>query len=103
MIGLIGEQDGTPAVRPVTGARPVRGGTFARDSKTRNTRSSAADVEEVPHARLRAALAHLLTFHTYGTWLPGDPRGTVRRGDRFGEPYRSGYDAPLARSTSLLR
>jgi REP element-mobilizing transposase RayT len=28
-----------------------------------------------PH--LSAPLAHFITFHTYGTWLPGDSRGSV--------------------------
>src|SRR5258706_15861562 len=27
--------------------------------------------------RLSAPLAYFITFHTYGTWLPGDPRGSV--------------------------
>ena len=28
-----------------------------------------------PH--ISAPLAYFITFHTYGTWLPGDPRGSV--------------------------
>jgi REP element-mobilizing transposase RayT len=27
--------------------------------------------------RLSPPLAYFITFHTYGTWLPGDPRGSV--------------------------
>jgi REP element-mobilizing transposase RayT len=54
--------------------------------------------------RHAGALAHLITFHTYGTWLPGDPRGSVRRGeDYYGEPYRRGDGALLARASALLR
>ena len=30
-------------------------------------------------------LAYLITFRTYGTWLPGDPRGSI---DRFHNIYR---------------
>lgn len=48
-------------------------------------------------------LAYLLTFHTYGTWLPGDCRGSVRRGDRYGEPYRGPCDALERRTLALLR
>ncbi|MBN4060217.1 transposase [Planctomycetaceae bacterium AH-315-I19] len=32
-------------------------------------------------------LAFLITFRTYGTWLPGDPRGSVNKNhNTFGEP-----------------
>ena len=48
--------------------------------------------------------AYLITFHTYGTWLPGDPRGTVtREHNQYGEPRRGGCDALLERSRGLLR
>lgn len=30
-------------------------------------------------------LAYLITFRTYGTWLPGDPRGSI---DRYHNAYR---------------
>jgi hypothetical protein len=34
------------------------------------------------------ALAYLITFRSYGTWLHGDNRGSVDRfHNRFGEPY----------------
>lgn len=33
------------------------------------------------------ALAYFITFRTYGTWLPGDPRGTADLGQTaYGEP-----------------
>jgi REP element-mobilizing transposase RayT len=48
-------------------------------------------------------LAHLITFHSYGTWLPGDPRGSVRRGDRRGDPYPLPSDALASRAVSLLQ
>ena len=35
------------------------------------------------------ALAYLMTFHTYGTWLRGDIRGSVdRHSNQFGTPYQ---------------
>ena len=35
-----------------------------------------------------APLAYFITFHTYGTWLPGNPRGSVDAHHRiFGTPY----------------
>lgn len=38
-----------------------------------------------------APLAYFITFHTYGTWLPGDPRGSVDAQHRiFGTPYVDG-------------
>jgi REP element-mobilizing transposase RayT len=41
--------------------------------------------------QISAPLAYFITFHTYGTWLPGDPRGTVDAQHRiFGTPYVSG-------------
>jgi hypothetical protein len=54
-------------------------------------------------SNLCCPLAYLLTFHTYGTRLPGDGRGSVRRGDRYGEPYRGPCDALERRSLALLR
>ena len=33
-------------------------------------------------------LAFFITFRTYGTWLHGDPRGSVdRQHNRYGTPY----------------
>jgi hypothetical protein len=49
------------------------------------------------------AAAYFLTSHTYGTWLPGDPRGSVRRGDMYGEAHRGPCDALERRSRALLR
>jgi REP element-mobilizing transposase RayT len=39
-------------------------------------------------------LAYLITFRTYGTWLPGDERGSV---DRFHNIYNEPYAAANAR------
>ena len=34
-------------------------------------------------------LAYFITFRTYGSWLPGDERGTVdRQNNRYGAPLR---------------
>jgi hypothetical protein len=35
-----------------------------------------------------APLAYFITFHTYGTWLPGDGRGSV-------DAHHRAYGAPL--------
>jgi len=33
-------------------------------------------------------IAYFLTFRCYGTWVPGDPRGSVaRRNNGYGDPY----------------
>jgi hypothetical protein len=54
--------------------------------------------------RQPAAAAYLITFHTYGTWLPGDPRGTVpRHQNRYGEPKRGRCDALMERARGLLQ
>ncbi len=46
-------------------------------------------------------LAYLITFHPYGTWLPGDRRGWSRRGD---DGQRLAFwPALAARSTRRLR
>jgi REP element-mobilizing transposase RayT len=37
-------------------------------------------VSEVP-------LAYFITFRCYGSWLPGDKRGTERRHDQPGQPF----------------
>src|SRR6185312_7784241 len=51
-----------------------------------------------------AAAAYLITFHTYGTWLPGDPRGTgTRHHNAYGEPRRGPCSAQLERSRRLLQ
>lgn len=43
----------------------------------------------VPH--VSAPLAYFITFHTYGTWLPGDPRGSVDAHHCiYGTPYVGG-------------
>ena len=48
--------------------------------------------------------AYLVTFHTYGTWLPGDERGSVTRHHAtFGEPHLGRSDARQARSSARLR
>jgi REP element-mobilizing transposase RayT len=47
--------------------------------------------------------AYLLTFHTYATWLPGDPRGSVQRGDRYGDPYRAPCEALERRALAASR
>ena len=36
-------------------------------------------------------LAYFITYHTYGTWLPGDPRGTV---DAFHRARGAAYSPP---------
>ena len=41
-----------------------------------------------PEESLGWPLAYLITFRTYGTWLPGDERGSVdREHRRSGQPY----------------
>ncbi|MEX0715812.1 MAG: hypothetical protein WD066_04460 [Planctomycetaceae bacterium] len=58
------------------------------------------------------AFALLITWTTYGTWLPGDPRGHAsniidedrryeRRRGEFGAPYGSGDSHTLARASRL--
>jgi REP element-mobilizing transposase RayT len=49
-------------------------------------------------------VAYLLTFHTYGTWLPGDPRGSVDvRHHAAGAPCVGSYPPRLVSSTERLR
>jgi len=51
-----------------------------------------------------AAVAYLITFHTYATWLPGDPRGTVTHlHNAFGEPKRGPSDELLDSALARLR
>jgi REP element-mobilizing transposase RayT len=38
--------------------------------------------------QIDAPLAYFITFHTYGTWLPGDPRGSV---DAYHRTYGTRY------------
>src|SRR5262249_28294376 len=47
--------------------------------------------------------AYFLTFHTYASWLAGDPRGSVRRGDRSGDPYRAPCEALERRALAVSR
>lgn len=55
------------------------------------------------HPRL-APPTYFITFHTYGTWLPGDARGTVSRDcNAYGEHRRGPCDALEERSRGLLR
>jgi REP element-mobilizing transposase RayT len=51
-----------------------------------------------------APLAYFITFHTYGTWLPGDPRGSVDAQHRtYGTPYvGSGEEGRFASSARRL-
>ncbi len=60
------------------------------------------------HPRLhhyhRRALAYFITFRTYGTWLPGDPRGTVSRAlTPNGTRHRGPCPALEQRSRDLMR
>jgi REP element-mobilizing transposase RayT len=49
-------------------------------------------------------LAYFITFHTYGTWLPGDPRGTVDTLHRArGLPYAPPSPSRQAAATATLR
>ena len=50
-----------------------------------------------------APLAYLITFHTYGTWLPGDPRGSVDAHHRLrGTPHVGRAAGRQAASAKLL-
>ena len=50
-----------------------------------------------------APLAYLITFHTYGTWLPGDPRGSVDAYHRVrGAPYVDRAAGRQAASAKVL-
>jgi REP element-mobilizing transposase RayT len=49
-------------------------------------------------------LAYFITFRTYGTWLPGDPRGTVDAAHRTpGELYADPDPAREARARRISR
>lgn len=48
------------------------------------------------YSRIMAALAYFLTWTTYGTWMRGDPRGSVIDENRRGHPY-AGPDSVLFR------
>ena len=52
-----------------------------------------------------AAKAFLITFRTYGTWLPGDDRGSVdrRNYNRFGTPKLAVSEEKQRRRTGLLK
>lgn len=51
-----------------------------------------------------APLAYFITFHTYGTWLPGDERGTVTRDKNvYGTPRRGPCAALERHARGLLR
>src|SRR5437868_10526829 len=71
-----------------------------RTDATRRALRRCNGMETVP----ALPVAYLITFHTYGTWLPGDPRGTVTRHHNLhGEPRRGASDAILERSQELLK
>jgi len=48
-------------------------------------------------------LAYHIILHTYGSWLPGDPRGWHRRGDGTTNVPRPGVEALRAASRELQR
>jgi REP element-mobilizing transposase RayT len=48
--------------------------------------------------------AYFLTFHTYGTWLPGDERGSVDRADRaYGSSPRGHSPGLVAHVAARMR
>jgi REP element-mobilizing transposase RayT len=50
-----------------------------------------------------APLAYFITFHTYGTWLPGNPRGSVDAHHRaVGTPYVGWSEGRQSASTARL-
>jgi hypothetical protein len=56
-----------------------------------------------PFDRSDSPLAYLITFTTYGTWLPGDERGWVdRRQNWFGTPYPQARPALTRKAESAL-
>ncbi len=49
-------------------------------------------------------LAYFITFRTYGTWLPGDERGTVDvDNNAYGSPVRAGSELQETTAQSRLR
>ena len=49
-------------------------------------------------------LAYLITFHTYGTWLQGDPRGAATSEHRiYGAPYAGASPGRHASHVARLR
>ena len=49
-------------------------------------------------------LAYFITFHTYGTWLPGDPRGSVAIQHNLAGSLRAGpYQPRLMKSARSLK
>lgn len=57
------------------------------------------DVEDSPEW----PLAYLITFRTYGSWLPGDARGTVDRDHHLaGQPYLPPDGRRAAKASQLL-
>jgi REP element-mobilizing transposase RayT len=68
---------------------------MARFSKTRASLPSAR-----PHeAPMPDPLGYLLTWTTYGTWLPGDGRGWVKRGKGHQTPDRAREERARRRMT----
>jgi REP element-mobilizing transposase RayT len=58
----------------------------------------------MPGAPDRDVIAYLITFRTYGTWLPGDDRGWVtRRDNSFGTPVLEPDLGAEMRSRKALR
>ncbi len=53
---------------------------------------------------MREPLGYLLTWTTYGTWLPGDPRGWVEKGRAwYGMPYEAGKASRVAYSRDRMK
>lgn len=49
-------------------------------------------------------LAYLITFRCYGTWLPGDERGTIDRlHNQYKKPYKQPNDLLLKHSQKRLK
>jgi len=45
------------------------------------------DARVAVYSRWMSAVAYYLTWNTYGTWLPGDRRGSIAHGgNRYGDP-----------------
>lgn len=50
-----------------------------------------------------APLAYLLTWRCYGTWLPGDDRGSVTHDNRPGAPFAAPSPALAAHAPTLMQ
>ena len=92
-----------PAPPPQTGKSEPPAVAGGHDLVTAQSQTKADGIRAPMWNDTDTPLAHLITFRCYGTWLHGDPRGSVDRlHNRYKAPYASANENRNRHNNNML-